>query len=95
MIAFVNHVHEKLAGDGQTEKRQRHLMLALIGMRSPVKLHDLRNLDPKVISDYQAVSGRTLLRDLRKLEEIKMILKTPHGYLANKDYIKGFAPTTC
>ncbi len=91
-LAFVNYIHETLAGDGQTEKRQRHLMLALIDVPAPVNLTTVKTLSVKVALAYKRVSARTLLRDLKRLESEKLVLKTPTGYLPNRSLIRQFMP---
>ena len=92
-VAWQNHVHEVFKGkDGGSGMRQRRLALDLGAAGDWVELSAIDELTPRVAKAYASKSSRTILRDLKDLEETGLILREPGRIRANREIIHSFRP---
>jgi len=85
-------VHQKFPGESKPDMRLRHVVLALSRKSEPSTLAQVMFLDEKVIKDYATVSSRTLMRDLKQLEEKGLIVRNGREISANKELVLHFRP---
>lgn len=92
-VTWRSHVHQQFDGSkSPSDVRRRHLVLALSDRAGPAPRAELRLLSPEVARDYADKTDKTLSRDLNALEEMGLIVRTHHGYDANRDRIHAFLP---
>lgn len=74
-------------------RRQRDLVLDLSRKKEPVPLREIPNLTPRLASAYARKTDKTLIRDLKIVEKMKLVERTSAGYIANKAAILAYLPT--
>ncbi len=84
---FHNYKHNEV-----TTKRRRTLALALSHQSQPVLKENLTSLTPELMAAYRKKTDKTLNRDIKELEQLGLIKKTPEGYVARKESILSFLP---
>lgn len=72
--------------------RQRALALALSATEGPTPALKITDLNPDVARAYAGKSHRLLLRDLAKLESMKLVVRGDRGWAANKGLMLVFRP---
>jgi Fic family protein len=92
-VAWINYVHERFASQPDTpaSHRERSLVLAM-PMGKPVPRGDLEGLTPKLAKLYAGAGPRVLSRDLNKLENLGLIGRTEHGFIALAGVVQAFLP---
>jgi Fic family protein len=92
-VSWINYVYDAMTTvpPGKTCERQRALVLALLS-GEPVKRNQLTNLNPELARMYAVAGERTLARDLNRLVTMKLIRRTPGGYVANTVVLAAFLP---
>jgi Fic family protein len=78
--------------DGSSHRRQRYLVLDLSLSEGFVPVGKVSEISPRVAKEYASKAGRTLFRDLKELEQAKLIERTPQGVRACKEIILAFLP---
>jgi len=78
-----------------SDDRRRELALALSAASEPVPLGRIWMLSPRMAQAYTAKHERTIQRDLEALMQLELVVRTPQGYLANRDKILQFLPLKC
>ncbi|MDR3692016.1 MAG: Fic family protein [Fimbriimonas sp.] len=91
-LAWNDLIYTLLKGEGVTEKRLRHLMLDLTAANKPTRPTEIKFLTPRLMEAYNHVSEKTVQRDLRRLEELNLIIRKREGVAANRDFIQAFRP---
>ncbi len=82
-------------GELRTETNRRRLRLTLeLSKHHPeaVPRVQIPLLDPRLARAYAQKTSKTLTRDLNAIRKIGLIERTPRGYRARKDIIRGFQP---
>jgi Fic family protein len=82
-------------GELRTETNRRRLRLTLeLSKRhpEPVPRAEIPILDPRLARAYALKTTKTLTRDLNAIGKLGLIERTPGGYRAQKDIIRGFQP---
>ena len=93
-VHWINHIHHSFKGkNGKTDERQKRLMLDLAQQVEPLLVPKVRHLTPQITEAYAKLTDRTLGRDLRELEEMDLLIRTPDGYRANLDVMRAFLST--
>ena len=91
-VSWINYVHEQYkCKKSAVETRERDLVLALSD-KAVVPMENITILTSETASAYSAKSRRTLLRDLKSLEEKNLIEIKPEGVRAKKENILAFLP---
>ncbi len=88
------YVHQQF-GELRTETNRRRLRLTLELSKhhpNPVARAEIPVLDPRLARAYAQKTSKTLTRDLNAIRKMGLIERTPRGYLARKDIIRGFQP---
>jgi Fic family protein len=93
-VAWINHIHECFRGlDGEADRRQRRLILELSAQdRDWVEVDGIATMSPHTIRDYGRKSTKTLLRDIEKLKQMKLIERRDRRVRANRGMILAFLP---
>lgn len=92
-VSWVNYVHDIFRDkETTTHRRQRHLLLDLSLETGCVPVAKAGEVTPRVAKDYASRTSRTLLRDLRELEHLGLIERTPQGVRARREIILAFLP---
>jgi Fic family protein len=92
-VTWRSFVHQQFEGlHGETHARRRHLVLDLSQRDRPVPRSQLREVSPRVASDYSGRTDKTMTRDLNELIKMKLVLRTPTGYASNRATILAFLP---
>ena len=93
-IAWFNFVHESFQAtkSTKTHKRRRELVLALTLSPKPVPLSGIRDLSPKIATEYGTRHIRTLMRDINAVIQMDLVRQTPDGYEVKKEKILAFLP---
>jgi Fic family protein len=92
-VSWVNYVHDIFRDkESAAHKRQRHLLLDLSMETGFVPVGKVGDLTPRVAKDYAARTSRTLLRDLKDLEQAGLVERTAQGVRARREIILAFLP---
>ncbi len=73
----------------QANKRRRNLILEIPSDKS-FSMEEILHLKSWIAKDYSTLSGRTLLRDLKELEELGLLERNKSVYRAKLDILKKF-----
>jgi cell filamentation protein, protein adenylyltransferase len=88
------HVEQQLEeGRSESQWRQIRLVLALTDRPAPVPLNDLKQLTPELAAIYATRTTKTLSRDVRALEEKRLVVKSADGYRARTEAVSAMLPT--
>ena len=95
-IAWQNFVHDSFRAtkSTKTHKRRRELVLALTLSPNPVPLNMIRDLNPKIATEYGNRHIRTLMRDLNAVIQMDLVRQSSDGYEVKKEKIFTFLPFT-
>lgn len=92
-VSWINYVHDKFRDkESSSHRRQRHLILDLSLETGFVPVSKVGEVSPRVAKEYAAKTSRTLLRDLRELEQAGLIERTAQGVRARREIILAFLP---
>lgn len=90
-VHWINHIHNRFKGKNRArDERQRRLMLNLAQQVKPLPASKIRRLTPQIAEVYAKLTDKTLGRDLRDLEVMDLLVRTPDGYRANLDVMRAF-----
>jgi Fic family protein len=90
-VCWREYVYERFhqIGVGKTIKRRRELALMISAQPDPV---DKKSLMLLMSSEYAGKTPKTIVRDLNKLESLKLVIRQDDKYSANKELIFTFLP---
>ncbi|MDO9542866.1 MAG: Fic family protein [Kiritimatiellia bacterium] len=92
-VSWINYVHDIFRDkESTTHRRQRHLLLDLSREPGFVPAGKIGDLTPRLAKAYVARTSRTLLRDLKELEQAGFIERTAEGVRAKREIILAFLP---
>jgi Fic family protein len=92
-IAWENYVHEMFRNrPGNAAKRQRDLVIALGRHGDPVARDQISMLTPSLALAYAGKQTKTVTRDINKILETGLAVRTPLGLRARQDIMLGFMP---
>ncbi|MCH8821941.1 MAG: Fic family protein [Planctomycetes bacterium] len=93
-VAWRNYVYEFFRDRTQSDvaRRQQRLVLDLSLQSEAIPRSKLATFSAKVQELYSRTTDKTLLRDIKKLKENKLILEVEGGFIANKERILAFLP---
>jgi len=92
-VSWENYVYQTFRDKKRTgDRRQRELVLALSGRSDPIPTGRITELTPAIAKEYASKANRTLVRDLKELERLGLIEKTPEGIRAKREIILAFLP---
>ena len=92
-VSWENYVYQTFRDKKRTgDRRQRELVLALSGRSEPIPPGRIPELTPAIAREYASKAGRTLARDLKELERLGLVEKTPEGIRAKREIILAFLP---
>jgi Fic family protein len=92
-IMWSNYIHE-IFGTTKSPSllRRRNLVLDISKVPGPIRFSQLRTISPRTIEAYRNKTMMTVKRDIRALQEDKLIVRSKHGILPNKSIIEAFLP---
>jgi Fic family protein len=93
-VIWRNYVHEMFSERTKTEvdRRRRTLVLALSAVDGPVKMADMPGIDPWIAKTYMNKTRMVLNRDLNKLRQMGLVVRSAKGSRANKKIVEAFLP---
>lgn len=92
-VSWENYIHDRFRDkDGSSHRRQRYLVLDLSLAAGFVPVGKVAELSPRVAKEYASKTGRTLLRDLKELEQAGLVERTGDGVRARREIILAFLP---
>lgn len=92
-VAWINYVHDIFRDkESAAHRRQRHLLLDLSLEPGFVPAGKVSDMTPRLAKAYVARTSRTLLRDLKELEQAGLIERTAEGVRAKREIILAFLP---
>lgn len=92
-LAWENYVHEMFRSRaGDAAKRQRDLVIALGRRKEPVPRDRIPTLTPGLAFAYASKQAKTVTRDINKIVETGLVIRTPIGLHARQDIMLGFMP---
>ncbi|MCL5269504.1 MAG: Fic family protein [bacterium] len=93
-ICWRDYVHDRFRemDKSAVHRRLRHLILDLSQKTEPVPLGKLMEVSQRTMLEYRGKTLRTLLRDARKLIDMKLIRLERSGCVANREVILAFLP---
>jgi Fic family protein len=91
-VHWMDYIHSIFSKDSTSNRRRRSLVIDMSGMGSPVQQSNVRHISPKIAEAYASLTEKTLTRDINALIELKLIVKTPDGLIANKNLMRAFLP---
>lgn len=84
---------EKKYSSRQVFKRRRNLMLN-IQVDTAYSLDEIVLINPKIAREYANISERTVLRDLKELENLNLLIKVGNKYIANTQLLAHLIPSS-
>jgi Fic family protein len=94
-LAWENYVHEMFRDrPGDASKRQRDLVIALGRRGEPVPRDQIPTLTPALAFAYASKQAKTVTRDINKILESGLVVRTPDGLHARQEIMLGFMPRT-
>jgi hypothetical protein len=92
-VTWVNYVHDRFQRDkSHSGRRRRSLVLALSLAEEPIPKNEIPRLTGELAAEYAQKTPKTVSRDLNALLDMRLIARTPDGYVASKDRILAFLP---
>jgi Fic family protein len=92
-IAWRDFVYDSFKDkSGPSCERRRKLVLDLTANIKAVPLSKLREISPRMTESYQGKTSRTVRRDVVELLAMKLIRRTPQGYVADSESMRSFLP---
>lgn len=95
IIFWHNYIYEIFAEIKFTKrgafKRKRELILAMPIDKS-FSVDDMALISPNIAKEYATLHRATILRDIRELEDIKLLIKDGRKYRANTQLLKSMTP---
>jgi len=92
-VTWRNYVYERFQEKkGAHEERQRRLVLALGQVSSFVPISKVKELTPRIATDYAAKSDKTLQRDLAEMESAELIERREVEVRARRELVLAFRP---
>ncbi len=92
-VTWTNYVHETMSRFASSAAcdRQRSLVLAMPS-GAVVPRNELAGLTPGLAAAYAKAGPRTLSRDLNRLRDVGLLLKSSRGWGSNDSIISAFLP---
>ena len=92
-IAWRDYIRDQFSDKkGRGDLRRRQLIYELSRQAEGIPINKVVHVTPQVAETYAKLSKRTLLRDLARLQEMKMIKFDDQGIVANKEIMRTFLP---
>ncbi len=92
--AWRNYVHDYFRNQpGKAAQRQKALLLDIFEKDSPVSVAAVDQISPRVAKAYASMHPRTLIRDVKVLEEKRLLVREGKAVRANRELIASFLPT--
>lgn len=92
-VSWENFVYERFRDRlGIADKRQRQLVLALSTQDRAIPKHELRRLTPELAEAYAGKTDKTVSRDIKELQKMKLVLMEKEGFRAASGQILAFLP---
>ncbi len=88
-LLFKNYAATLRSEQKKINQRQYDLIELLLEYHEAIEAHDLRNVMPLRLL-YQAVSDRTITRDLKRLQDLGLLVKQKNKYRLNYDLMRLF-----
>lgn len=92
-IAWRDYIRDQFIDKkGRGDLRRRQLIYELSRQTEGIPITKVTHVTPQVAEAYAKLSNRTLLRDLARLQEMKMIKFDDKGIVVNKEIMRTFLP---
>ena len=92
-VVWRNYVHERFRSEsGPVARRRRELVLQLSRVQTPVQRAAVNILSPALAEAYRSLTPKAISRDLKLLEEMKLLEEVDGGWRARKRDIEAFIP---
>lgn len=93
-VAWRNYIYETFRDlkASDSARRKRRLVLDLSRQTKPVQKSKLAEISPTVAKYYATKTEKTMSRDLKDLQKMKLIRWEKNGFIANKELILAFLP---
>jgi Fic family protein len=92
-ITWRNYVHEMFRDKRRTsDARRRHLILDLSTTPDWVPVSAIREVSPRLAGAYAKMTQKAISRDLKILESMGLIERSPEGVRAKREMILAFLP---
>lgn len=95
VVFWENYVHDHFKDkDTPTDIRRRHLVLDLSRQNNnaPVQISKIREISSRMAGHYTGKTAKTIMRDIKYLEDEKLIEKTDGTIKAKTDIMSAFLP---
>lgn len=96
VIFWHNYIHEIFAEMKYTKKeafkRKRELMLQM-PLNKTFDVDELTLLSPRIAKKYARLNRATILRDLKELQQVKLLIKAGRKYKANSEILQYMMPS--
>jgi Fic family protein len=94
-VHWINHVHTSFADKDRAEdKRRRMLLLELSNNSRELSIEDIRHFSPKVAESYANLGDKTIKRDINKLIEMDLVVKSGKGIRPKWELLQSFLSPT-
>lgn len=92
-IIWRDHVYNSFRNkSGYVNDRRRRLALDIADSIEPVSIKHIRRISTRIAELYATKTNRAVVRDISSLVEMKLLIKSSKGYLANWEIVKAFLP---
>lgn len=94
-VHWINYIYEVFRDKNKNiDNRRRQLLLELSINRvlDPIPLSEIRHVTPRVAEMYAGLNQKTIWRDLRVLQKMKLVTKESGGYKINIELMMAFMP---
>ena len=92
-VHWVNFIHDQFRDkDRVTSHRRRRLAIDLSYELEPIPVSKVRHISPRIAEAYADRSDKTVSRDVDRLVEMNLVVKSKEGVRVNRELMRAFLP---
>jgi Fic family protein len=97
VISWNNYIYEvfqtnKIKGKTDSLNKRRRNLILDIPIDKKINIDEILSLNVRIAAEYQILSRRTLMRDIKELIDLKLLETDGNNYWANIDLLKRYIP---
>ena len=92
-VHWINYIHAEFQNKNRrTDLRRRRLIIDLSKEEKPIPISEVRHISPRIAEEYANKTQKTIKRDINKLSQMELIVKSEEGIRAKKEIMLAFIP---
>ncbi|MBN2385316.1 Fic family protein [bacterium] len=92
-VHWYNYIHETFRDNfSVVSRRMKHLIQDITKATGGVKLSEIRHVSARIAEDYAGKTEKTIHRDVKKLEDMDLLIKEKNTVWANVQKMRAFLP---